>query len=297
MTRAFVLKARAKINLGLKVIGRRPDGYHDLETVMQEVSLADKLLFEPCPGSGWIFSCTEYSLAGPDNLVSRAAALLEKKAGKCPGGVRITLFKNIPTQAGLAGGSSDAAAALKGLNRFWRLGLSEKELFCLGVQLGSDVPFFFLGGTALAGGRGEQLVSLPPLPFYWVVLALPPAAAISTAEAYRALNLKHMGTPSIDSLVRAIKMKGKKEIEDWMKSGRTNTFETTAVPALSRALDLKEKLKKRGLFPALSGSGPALFMLADNFNLARSALKAVEGEGGRAYLTWTTPTTGERCHV
>ncbi len=297
MTRAFALKARAKINLGLKVVGRRPDGYHELETVMQEISLADKLLFEPCSGTGWYFSSTEYSLAGPDNLVCRAAALLEKMMGKSPGGVRITLFKNIPTAAGLAGGSSDAAAALKGLNRFWQLGLSEAELFSLGLQLGSDVPFFFSGGTALAGGRGEQLEGLPPLPFYWVVLALPPAAAISTADAYGALNPKHMGTPAIDPLVRAIKTKRKIEIENWMKSARTNTFETAAVPGLSRAMDLKEKLKKRGLFPALSGSGPALFMLADNFALARSALKAVEEEGSRAYLSWTTTTTGERCHV
>lgn len=264
---------------------------------MQQVSLSDTLLFEPFPGGGWRFCCTDRSLTGPDNLVSRAVALLENQAGKAPVGVKITLFKNIPVEAGLAGGSSDAAAALKGLNYYWQLGLSDEKLLRLGLLLGSDVPFCLHGGTALVRGRGEQLEELPPLPFFWIILVLPQGAKVSTSSAYSSLDPGRMGKPSLNPLVEAIKKREKQEIESWVTGSVTNTFETVGLPEAASSLNMKKKLKRRGFYPALSGSGPALFMLITDYSLARSAVLAAEEEGCRAFLCWTINTSEVRRYV
>ncbi len=288
MSRLFILKAYAKINLGLSVVGRRPDGYHDLESVMQQVSLSDTLLFEPASSQGCDFFCTDQRLSGPDNLVNRTASLLQQKAGKALPGVKITLFKNIPVEAGLAGGSADAAAALIGLDRYWDLKLSWKELLEIGAVLGSDIPFCLHGGTALAKGRGELLYSLPPLPFFWVVLAVPENVTMPTAAAYKGFDKTKMGNPSLEPLIKAIKQGDKKGLMEWLARGFTNTLETAMLPGSDSLQHIKARLKEFGFIPVLSGSGPTIFVLTENYRHAREAARVVEQESGRAYICWVT---------
>ncbi len=288
MNYTFCLKAYAKINLGLKVLRQRADGYHDLESVMQQVSLADTLVFEPAAGRGCNFFCTDPRLSGHDNLVSRAAVLLQNKHGKKLPGVKITLYKNIPVEAGLAGGSADAAAALLGLNRFWQLALPKSELLEAGAELGSDVPFCLQGGTALAGGRGERLQELPPLPFFWAVIAIPENEAMSTAAAYNSFDKRKMGEPPLEPLVEAISKQDKQKITGWLARGFTNTLETAIEPRSSKLKGLKKRLANAGFSPVISGSGPAVFILTEQWRDARDAARAAEQEGSRAYLCWVT---------
>ncbi len=293
MQKKFVLKASAKLNLGLSVLGRRADGYHNLETVMQQISLADTLTFEPCTtGRGWTFFCSDPDLAGDENLVCRAASLLSSLSASVLPGVRISLYKNTPVQAGLGGGSSDAAAALLGLNRFWQLGLKKDVLLILAARLGSDVSFCLQGGTAVARGRGELIEQLHPLPFYWVVLALPPQVHISTGAAYKMLDPLDFGKLSLQELIKAIEIGDRKAIDDWLAGSYTNTFQEAIIKGSATLGRLNRSLQLLSLNPALSGSGPALFILTADYNMARSAAYAVRENGGKAFLSWTM--TGNR---
>lgn len=289
MNRTLVLKARAKINLGLSVLGPRSDGFHQLETVMQQVSLHDTLVFTPSfADNSCTILCDKTELEGPHNLVSRAALLLKEQACTKLPGVRVMLYKNIPVAAGLAGGSSDAATALVGLNKYWQLGLSIDSLFKLAGKLGSDVPFCLSGGTALARGRGEQLEQLPLLPFFWVVLALPRGVEFSTAEAYRKFDRSLLGKPDLTPLVQAIKNKSRADITGWIKSSFTNTLETASLPGSKIVKTFKENLQQFGLNPVLSGSGPTLFMLTESYAAAGSMARLIEELGGNSYLCWTS---------
>jgi 4-diphosphocytidyl-2-C-methyl-D-erythritol kinase len=176
--------APAKVNLFLEVLGRRPDGYHELATLMTVVSLYDTLEFREEPTGATALHCDHPSLStGPDNLICRAVELVRRHSGRSDG-VDIRLWKRIPMMAGLAGGSSDAAATLAGLNRLWRLGWDRRRLAGLGAELGSDVAFFFAGPAAWCTGRGERIEPLRlgrPLDF---VLVSPPVG-LSTAEVFR----------------------------------------------------------------------------------------------------------------
>lgn len=288
----MIMRAPAKINLGLKISCRRDDGYHEIETVMQQVSLADILLLEPAAGRGFSLNCTDPSLDGEHNLIWRAAKLLEERAGKKLPGARLVLYKNIPVEAGLAGGSADAAAALKGLNLFWQLGFKPGTLLELGASLGSDVPFCLEGGTALAGGRGEIITRLPDCPFLWVVLALPPGAKIATAAAYNSINKNFYGLPDLAPLVEAIKKNDRNGLLKWADEKLTNTLETAELPEALSYRVLKKDLTNLGLKPLLSGSGPALFILCGQLGEARRAARAVETAGGKAYLCWTESGNG-----
>ena len=297
MNQPVIVRAHAKINLGLTILKKRLDGYHEIESVMQQVSLSDTLSLEPTTGSNRSFICNDSTLSGNENLVCRAADLLENRARKPLAGVRMTLLKNIPVEAGLAGGSSDAAAALLGLNSYWRLKLSRSELLDLGASLGSDVPFCLQGGTMIARGRGEILENLPPIPFFWVILALPVGVRMSSAAAYGSYNSDLLGEPSLAPLVQAIKCGNREQITDWLSGGFNNILETADLPGTEILNNLKNSLKINGLQPALSGSGPALFMLTENYALARSAVLAVEEEGGKAYLCWTMAGNEEWSYV
>jgi 4-diphosphocytidyl-2-C-methyl-D-erythritol kinase len=179
------IRSFAKINLGIEVLGTRPDGYHDILTLFQSIDLADVLDISELPGG-------EIALSGDDpevpwdgtNLIHRAAALLQAETG-CPKGARIAVAKSIPAGKGLGGGSSNAAAALTGLNLLWGLGLGREDLSRLGERLGADVPYFLKGGLCLGEGRGDRLTPLPDLPPASVLLAFPPFQ-VGTAGIYAA---------------------------------------------------------------------------------------------------------------
>ncbi|HPZ40916.1 MAG: 4-(cytidine 5'-diphospho)-2-C-methyl-D-erythritol kinase [Dethiobacteria bacterium] len=291
MNSVLTIKAPAKINLGLTVLRRRPDGYHDLSSVMQQISLADTIRLEPQREPGCSFYCSEPSLAGKDNLVCRAAALLVERAalGASLPGVKISLYKHIPAAAGLGGGSSDAAAALKALNVFWKLALSMEQLVEIGALLGSDIPYCLRGGTALVGGGGEKVTSLPALPFYWVILALPAGITLSTAQVYSMLEPVQFSRPPLAPLISAVREQREESLQDWFAGGLTNTLEAAVLPACSSLGTLKKEFLNLGLYPAMSGSGPAFFALTKNFTAARLAVRALQEAGNRAFLCWTIP--------
>ncbi len=187
---SLTLAAPAKVNLYLRVLGRRPDGYHDLDSVFHTVGLADEVRLEDAPGGGFTLTCSEKALEGPENLCLQAARALREHlealghpaAGR---GARIHLTKRIPAGAGLGGGSSDAAAVLNGLNRLWELDFRPATLAGIGATLGSDVPFFLYGGAARVGGRGERVTPVPPRSGTWCLL-VHPGVAVSTAAVYAA---------------------------------------------------------------------------------------------------------------
>lgn len=289
---SITVRAPAKINLGLAVLEKRADGYHNLSSVMQQISLSDTLVLRPGGVEDvWEFFCTDSALAGTDNLVCQAAFLLAREAKRKLPGVKMTLYKQIPVEAGLGGGSSDAAAALTGLNLFWKLNFPEKTLRELGARLGSDIPFCLQGGTALAGGRGEVLESLPPLPFHWVVLAVPIGLRLSTAAVYRSLDLSRVSAPPVSILVEAIRGGDREKIALWFKRTSVNTLEEAVLPKHRAVARLKELFLKLGLNPTMSGSGPSVFALTNSFAAASAAARSLQEEGNRTFLCWTALST------
>ncbi len=276
----MVLAARAKINLALDVLGRRPDGYHEVAMVMQSVALADKVTLAAADDISVTSTFADLD-CGPTNLAYRAAALLRDRCGVARG-VRITLEKNIPLAAGLAGGSTDAAAVLRGLNGLWRLGLTPAELEELGAALGSDVPFCLRGGTALATGRGELLAPLPALPPVWVVLAKPPVA-VSTAWVYGNYRGERVAVrpdvAGMQACLAAGDLPG-------VAARLGNVLETVTVPAHPAIAALKENMREQGAMASLmSGSGPTVFGLVDDRRQAEKIAAAL-----RRTTAWVTVT-------
>ncbi len=251
-------KAPAKINLLLDVLRKREDGYHEVQMVMTMVDLADRLEMEEIPGDRIVLS----SQAGfipldEKNLAFQAARLLKERCNVSRG-VYIQLDKRIPVAAGLAGGSSDAAAALRGLNRLWGLGLSTGELEALGAELGSDVPFCIRGGTAVARGRGEKLESVESPPQCWVILAKPPIN-VSTADVYGKLKAHELKEhPSLENMLAALR----EGSFSGMCAALGNVLETVTLQRYPEVLQIKECMAKLGADGVLmSGSGPTVFGL------------------------------------
>ncbi|MFM9281704.1 4-(cytidine 5'-diphospho)-2-C-methyl-D-erythritol kinase [Paenibacillus jiagnxiensis] len=251
-------KAPAKINLMLDVLRKRPDGYHEVEMIMTMVDLADRLEMSELPRDTIIISSQAgYIPLDEKNLAFQAARLIKDRYNVNKG-VYIHLDKKIPVAAGLAGGSSDAAATLRGLNRLWKLGISVEELCELGAELGSDVPFCVTGGTALATGRGEVLTPLPNPPQCWVVLAKPPIN-VSTADVYgriRADRIQHH--PSATRMEQAIR--GNSFAAVCRELG--NVLEDVTLKLYPEVQQLKESMIRLGADGVLmSGSGPTVFGL------------------------------------
>lgn len=264
------LQAFAKINLTLDVGPRRADGYHEISSVMQTVSLADELLFARVP-QGISVDCDSPDIpVGSGNLATRA---LEMLAGKLPGGVRLEIRKRIPVAAGLGGGSSNAAAALKGANRLYGLGLTERELVSCAAVLGSDVPFFILGGTVEALGRGELVRRLPPLPVLWLVLAKPDFG-VPTAEVYA--RYKPCGRePRTPKLVAALE----KGDGDGVLNALGNDLEDVTAAACPEVGALKARLEALGALKTLmTGSGPAVYGIFPGEREARLAARELRNE-------------------
>ena len=260
-----VEKAYAKVNLTLAVGEKRLDGYHEVVSVMQRVSLCDTLTAEQTR-EGITLTCSDPALpAGEENLAHRAASLFFRETG-IAGGAALTLEKRIPSQAGLGGGSSDAASALLALRRLYAPALSDTALEAMAAALGSDVPFFIRGGTQLATGRGEVLSPLPPLTDGWFVI-VKPTESFSTPAMYRRLDeLPPAHTPALPPLQGGLPA---------LASGLFNRFET-AIPAGSAVWDIKARLAAYGaLASLLSGSGSAVFGLFDTETAARAAVEAL----------------------
>jgi len=253
----YHVKAPAKINLSLDVLGKREDGYHEVEMVMTTVDLADRLeISHKEENSISILSHNRFVPDDERNLAYKAAKLLKEKF-HIQTGVNIKIEKNIPVAAGLAGGSSDAAAALKGLNELWNLGLSVEELAKLGAEIGSDVSFCVYGGTALAKGRGEKIQPLPAPPKCWVILAKP-SIGVSTSDVYGRLDVSNIEHPNTGKMIEAIQNGNYEQ----MCANLGNVLESVTLEMHPEVKQIKEYMKRFGADAVLmSGSGPTVFGL------------------------------------
>lgn len=285
------LHAPAKINLTLEILYRRDDGYHQLRTVLQELAYGDTIFLDELPGRRLDFFCDDPRLPlGEANLACRAAALLQESYAP-ERGARISLLKKIPVAAGLGGGSSDAAAVLKGLNRLWGLDLSRDKLHGLAARLGSDVPFFLYGGTALGEGRGDIIHPLPPFPHTFVLLVCLPQAALSTPIVYHELNWEKIKKgENTGTFIRLLKERPEQEkrngdLLEQLLGLMVNDLETAAFNLVKELFPLKEKLRQLGLAPLLSGSGPTFFALSRDPGKLSAAKERLAAEGYDAILT------------
>ncbi len=278
------LRALAKINLGLDVLRRREDGYHEVRMVMQTVQLYDRIILRRTRKPGIEVSTNLYYLpVNENNLVYKAAKLLMEEFSISEG-VHISLRKYIPVAAGMAGGSSDAAAILFGMNRMFRLGLSREELMERGVKLGADVPYCLLRGTALAEGIGEKLTPLKPAPRCPVLIAKP-AISVSTKFVYEHLVLdENTLHPDIDGVVEAIEAGDVRA----MAGAMGNVLETVTCAHYPVIGQIKETMMEHGAMNALmSGSGPTVFGLFEGKVAAKEALYALKEQNlaKQVYLT------------
>ncbi len=249
------LAAYAKINLGLDVVRRLENGYHEVKMVMQTIGLHDTLRLEKTKEGIALFVDSSEAPADENNLAYKAARLLKEHCGVAEG-ISIHLQKRIPVAAGMAGGSTDAAAVLKGMNRLFSLGLSEEELCGIGVRLGADVPYCIMGGTALAEGIGEKLTVLPDAPDSVVLVAKPPVS-VSTKYVYETLRLSEIEKhPDIDGMVRAVRKGSLAGIVSRME----NVLESVTEKEYSVITGIKHFMEENGAKKALmSGSGPTVF--------------------------------------
>ena len=264
----ITLKALAKINLGLDVVRRREDGYHEVRMVMQTIHLYDKLDIKKTTEEGIVITSNlSYVPTNENNLVYKAGKLLMDEFD-IKEGVSVHLQKRIPVAAGMAGGSSDAAAMLYGMNEIFGLGLSRKELMERGVKIGADVPYCLMRGTALAEGIGEKLTSLPPMVKCPVLIAKP-AISVSTKFVYENLKLDEETIhPDIDQLVTDIKNKDLHAIAGHMG----NVLESVTIPEYPIIAQIKEQMMKSGAINSMmSGSGPTVFGLFEDEETARKA--------------------------
>lgn len=266
-------RAYAKINIGLDVLRRRADGYHEVKMIMQTVDIYDELVLERRKQPGIELRMDNSELpSGGDNLICRAADLLFREK-EITGGVNISLTKRIPIAAGMAGGSADAAAALRGVNELFDLGYSLKELQALGVGLGADIPYCLAGGTMLSEGIGEILTPLPAPPAAHLVIAKPDIN-VSTAFVYGNLHADSLAWhPDIDGMIAALQ----KGDLDGITGRLGNVLETVTVKAHPVIEQIKELLRKQGAENALmSGSGPTVFGIFKEKETAERAAEAVE---------------------
>ena len=255
------LRALAKINLGLDVVRKREDGYHEVRMIMQTIQMYDLLKIDKCSEPGiHLTTNLPYVPCDERNLVYKAAKLLMDEF-EIRQGVIMNLKKFIPVSAGMAGGSSDAAAALVGMNRLFGLKLSMKDLMKRGVTIGADVPYCIMRGTALAEGIGEILTPLSPVPFCYILIGKP-GINVSTKTAYENLNLSQIQQhPRIDSMIEAIQAQDLREMAGLME----NVFEPGIIREYPVVQNIKDLMLEGGAFNAMmSGSGPTVFGIFDS---------------------------------
>ena len=267
----ITLKSYGKINLGLDVLYKRQDGYHEINTIMQQIDLCDTLIIKENKEGLVLKSNSKDLPLDSTNLIYIAWKKIQEKTG-INKGIEVILDKKIPIAAGLAGGSSNAAAILKGLNELWDLGFDEKDLREIGVEIGADVPFCIMGGTALAKGIGEELTRLKPFKDKDLLL-VNPGIQISTAEVYKSLNLKEKRRVNMEEIIQSIE---KDDLNSLTKS-IVNVMEEVVIRKNPIISEIKKDLIDHGALGSLmSGSGPTVFGLFDDkekLNFCKEKLK------------------------
>lgn len=284
MMNHMYLRAFGKINLGLDVVRKREDGYHEVRMIMQTVGVFDRLELKRTDVPGIRLRTNLFYLPNNENnLVYRAADMLMKEFD-IKGGLAVDLKKYIPVAAGMAGGSSDAACMLYGVNRMFGLGLSMEQLMERGVKLGADVPYCLLRGTALSEGIGEVLTPLPPMPQCHVLIAKP-GISVSTKFVYENLRANELAShPDIDGIVGAIKRQDLRGVASRLE----NVLETVTASEYPVIEEIKKYMKSCGALNALmSGSGPTVFGLFDDAQAARRAFRGLKNRAlaKQVYLT------------
>lgn len=266
------LRALAKINLGLDVLGRRENGYHDVRMIMQSIYLYDNVKIEKKDEPGISLSSNLFYLPSDEGNIAYKAADMLIKEFNIKEGVEITLDKHIPVAAGMAGGSSNAAAVLFGMNKLFELGLSQQELMDRGVKLGADVPYCIMRGTVLAEGIGEELTILPAMPKCIVLIAKPPVS-VSTKDIYQALDSKEsIEHPDIDGILEGLEAQDLRKIASCMG----NVLEDVTIPMHPEIADIKKIMLECGaLNSMMSGSGPTVFGLFENRAAAKKAQEII----------------------
>ena len=281
--------AHAKINLSLDVLGKRKDGYHDLRMIMQTVGLHDTIQLEAVRGGISLVCNSRWVPQDGTNVAWKAAELLIDKH-RIKSGVRIKIIKRIPVAAGLAGGSTDAAAVLRGMNGLFSMGLEDEELRILGKQVGADVPYCISGGTRLAEGIGEKLTVLPDFSDVDIVL-VKPKVGVSTAWVYGNLNISEisaMDRPDTDLLGQAFVQRDIKTIAENMK----NVLEKVTIPKYGIVQEAKDRLLEVGALGCMmSGSGPAVFGIFPDSTAAAKAYGILATD--RRWQCFCTKTTGD----
>lgn len=279
----IIEKAPAKINLGLDVLGKRADGYHELEMVMSSVDLADRLIIEELEEDKIIIETNKAFLPiDKRNNVYQAASIVKKRYG-INKGILIRITKNIPVAAGLGGGSTDCAAALRGMDRLWQLGLTMPELIDIGMEVGTDVPYCIYGTTAFISGKGEKVTPLRPMPQCWVVL-VKPRLSVSTGKIFQEVDLDQLHHPDIQELSDAILA------EDYQRmiAAMGNSLESITIPKHPVVQQIKERMMKYGADVALmTGSGPTVFALCQKYSRAQRVYNALKGFCEEVYLVRT----------
>ena len=278
-TRAF-----AKLNLTLDILRRREDGYHDLQMVMQSIDLADELTVTPAEGEGAMSTTLSYLPSDGRNLAQMAAEAFRNAAGR-GGQLDISIVKRIPVCAGMAGGSSDAAAVLRAMNELTGAGYTPAELAKIGEAVGSDVPYCVVGGTALAEGRGERLTALPPLPPCHVVVCKPPFP-ISTPQLFSRVDMRKIARrPDTEGMLAALAAGDLTGVARRMY----NVFEDVLEPRRQAEISaIKAALIDCGaLGAAMTGSGPTVFGLFDDPAAAESARAQLSGSYQDVFLCRT----------
>ncbi|MDE5590430.1 MAG: 4-(cytidine 5'-diphospho)-2-C-methyl-D-erythritol kinase [Acetatifactor sp.] len=281
----YIVKAYAKINLGLDVIKKLPNGYHQVKMVMQAIDLWDELTLEKA-ADGIVLTTDAGELPTDENNLIYKAAKLMRDTYSLKEGVKIHLQKNIPIAAGMAGGSTDAAAAMMGINRLFSLGIPHRELMRISATIGADVPFCILGGTALAEGIGEQLTPLPPVPPCHVLVAKPDIS-VSTKYVYEHLDSAGIQRhPDIDGMITAIREGSLQGVLSRME----NVLESVTVPAYPIIESIKENMLELGAAASLmSGSGPTVFGIFTEGAAAEYAFRRLKAEGLAKQVFLTAP--------
>lgn len=272
-------KAPAKINLSLDILGKREDGFHEVEMIMTTIDLSDRIELHPLENNEIKVSLESRYVTNDERNLAFKAAKIFKETYNIEKGIHIKMVKNIPVSAGLGGGSSDAAAVLRGLNRLWSIGITIEELADLGLAIGSDVPFCVINSTALVKGRGEIIQKLPPPPPCWVVLAKPDLG-VSTKTVFQQVNVENLAHPNTDEIIYALRARDFSRLSNSLG----NSLEDVTLALYPEVRELMNKMKQVGSSNVLmSGSGPTVYSLVEQESKAQRLYNGLRGFCNEVY--------------